>query len=527
MTRALAGAAEPRGGRSCSSGSRVAAYLTRAQAVALVPAPSRAAPLAFAREPRSSPLPPADVLGRRRRGALGVLEQVARGRSAFGVLGAYEVGRAHALLAGARRSVVRLPRRPSSTCRSASCPSRLVLLVAALPPASTGRRRSSSPRPRLALGFWLVLEVAVFAAEQSFRVEERNMFYVAPLFLIALLVWIDRGLPRGTGCGRRRSSSPRRCPRASRTRASSASTPISDTIALLPLGGASSTRGSRSHDTWSSFSRRPRSRALPLAAAAVRARPAGSSWSCSSVLRGLAGGDRGARTASLEALFGDRRRFTWTGSTARSGRMPRSRRSGRGAAGATRSGRTSLQPALRRSTTSARAAARRARRDAGRGQPRTGDCSPPASPSGRSTRWRTVARAGGAVIARDDRQGMVLYSVDGPLRLPAASRRLRRHVVAGATCATRSNCRAGRSRCSSGATRSSSRARTSSPRREIARLVGDGTGRPVPAPTNGAYRSRPRRRLRRPLQSSGRPAVPRPPDPTRELGVALQPLPSP
>ena len=34
---------------------------------------------------------------------------------------------------------------------------------------------------------WLVLEVAVFASEQSGRIEERNMFYVTPIALIALL----------------------------------------------------------------------------------------------------------------------------------------------------------------------------------------------------------------------------------------------------------------------------------------------------------------------------------------------------
>ena len=43
---------------------------------------------------------------------------------------------------------------------------------------------------------WLVLEVAAFASVLSPRVEERNLFYVAPLFLIALLAWIDRGMPR-------------------------------------------------------------------------------------------------------------------------------------------------------------------------------------------------------------------------------------------------------------------------------------------------------------------------------------------
>ena len=46
------------------------------------------------------------------------------------------------------------------------------------------------------LSAWLLVEVAVFASRHALRIEERNMFYVAPLFFIALLVWIDRGLPR-------------------------------------------------------------------------------------------------------------------------------------------------------------------------------------------------------------------------------------------------------------------------------------------------------------------------------------------
>jgi hypothetical protein len=42
----------------------------------------------------------------------------------------------------------------------------------------------------------LLLEVAAFASALSPRVQERNLFYVAPLFLIALFAWIERGLPR-------------------------------------------------------------------------------------------------------------------------------------------------------------------------------------------------------------------------------------------------------------------------------------------------------------------------------------------
>src|SRR6185437_3747299 len=48
----------------------------------------------------------------------------------------------------------------------------------------------------VSLGVWLTLEVGVFASTWSFRIEERNLFYLAPLFLIALLAWIERGQPR-------------------------------------------------------------------------------------------------------------------------------------------------------------------------------------------------------------------------------------------------------------------------------------------------------------------------------------------
>ena len=50
----------------------------------------------------------------------------------------------------------------------------------------------------LALSLWLLVEVAAFASRNPVppRVEERNMFYLAPLFVIALLVWIDQGMPR-------------------------------------------------------------------------------------------------------------------------------------------------------------------------------------------------------------------------------------------------------------------------------------------------------------------------------------------
>ncbi len=47
-----------------------------------------------------------------------------------------------------------------------------------------------------ALALWLTVEVAVFASQFSQRIEERNLFYLAPLFVVALFAWIERGQPR-------------------------------------------------------------------------------------------------------------------------------------------------------------------------------------------------------------------------------------------------------------------------------------------------------------------------------------------
>ena len=43
---------------------------------------------------------------------------------------------------------------------------------------------------------WLVPQAGFFAARYSERIEERNMFYVEPLLLLALVAWVARGAPR-------------------------------------------------------------------------------------------------------------------------------------------------------------------------------------------------------------------------------------------------------------------------------------------------------------------------------------------
>ena len=140
-----------------------------------------------------------------------VVVQVARGASIFGVFGAYEVaGHAGYTVGGVfhwwlyhwEELILSLG---------------VVPFVALVVLALTTRGRPRAERAFLAaavtLSFWLVLEVAAFASEQSLRVEERNMFYVAPLFLTALMLWVERLCPRprpdrlaGGGAGRSRWS---------------------------------------------------------------------------------------------------------------------------------------------------------------------------------------------------------------------------------------------------------------------------------------------------------------------------------
>ena len=42
----------------------------------------------------------------------------------------------------------------------------------------------------------VVIEVAAFASRFSFRIEDRYMFFLAPLLFLAFALWLDRGIPR-------------------------------------------------------------------------------------------------------------------------------------------------------------------------------------------------------------------------------------------------------------------------------------------------------------------------------------------
>ena len=169
------------------------AYLTRQQAVALLPA-LLTAPLLRRRDGPPSAATRCST-GWPPRASLGILVfQLARGRSPLGIFGAYEVaGRAdYSVWEVAKWFAYHVG---ELSLALGVIPFAALILLALMPRQLTERDRIFVAAA-LSLSFWLVLVVAVFASEQTFRISERNTFYVGSLFLIALLVWIERGLPR-------------------------------------------------------------------------------------------------------------------------------------------------------------------------------------------------------------------------------------------------------------------------------------------------------------------------------------------
>jgi hypothetical protein len=174
------------------------AFLVRAQAVALLPA-VLTAPLALAwMDGRRRVLREYRVLWGTALAALVLvpLVQVARGASLFGVFGAYEAaGNAQYSVGGVLRWL--LYHVAELDLYLGVVPFAALLVLVALS-RRLPRQTQAFVATSAALSVWLLLEVAAFASKNPIppRVEERNMFYLAPLFVIALLVWIDAGLPR-------------------------------------------------------------------------------------------------------------------------------------------------------------------------------------------------------------------------------------------------------------------------------------------------------------------------------------------
>jgi Dolichyl-phosphate-mannose-protein mannosyltransferase len=207
------------------------AFLTRAQAVALLPAVVTAPLLASGRSAL-----------RRYRLLYGIVAaavvtvvvvQELRGASPLGVLGAYEVvssstytvgGVSHWFLYHVAELDLSLGVLPFAAlfllaAQARRLPRNVQIFVAAA----------------FALSFWLVLEVAAFASTQGLRIEERNMFYVAPLFLIALLAWIEQRAPRPAVLAVAAAALAAGLPAVLPIRSLINVNAVSDTLAILPL----------------------------------------------------------------------------------------------------------------------------------------------------------------------------------------------------------------------------------------------------------------------------------------------------
>jgi hypothetical protein len=163
------------------------AYLTRAQAVALVPAAAIAPILLAVFERRLRSLRAYwPLYGALAGGALlALLDTVARGRSVTTLLGAYKAATSgsysfsevlHYLLWHVSDLDLSLGILPFAAL--------LALWFAPREGAPAVRAFVAATMPVVVI---LVIEVATFASVNSGRVEERNMFYVAPLALIALV----------------------------------------------------------------------------------------------------------------------------------------------------------------------------------------------------------------------------------------------------------------------------------------------------------------------------------------------------
>jgi len=174
------------------------AFATRAQAIALVPAVLTAPLLLalFRREGLRVTLRPfrwlyATALGG---GLVVAVVQLARGRSLSDLFGAYSI-------------VGESEYEPLEVARYFLYhAAELDLYLGVVPVAATivlaaGVRALDAPLQALlavtlSATFWLVLAVSAFASVFAQRIQERNVFVVAPLFLVLLLAWVERGAPR-------------------------------------------------------------------------------------------------------------------------------------------------------------------------------------------------------------------------------------------------------------------------------------------------------------------------------------------
>lgn len=173
------------------------AFQTRPQAVALAAA-ALTAPLVqglLGRRVRSALVAQRTLYGIGGAGVVLVVAlQLMRGQSFSSLLGAYAVAGEGGYHVGAVARYFLYHAAELDLYLGVAPVVAAALLVVCL--RNTDPRLDAYLAAAISVSFWLLLLVATFASQFAGRVQERNVFYVVPLVLIALLVWIERGAPR-------------------------------------------------------------------------------------------------------------------------------------------------------------------------------------------------------------------------------------------------------------------------------------------------------------------------------------------
>ena len=136
-------------------------------------------------------------------GLLVLAAEVARGRSLSGALGAYQsVTSLDYTVSGVAHWFVYQLGELSLYLGFVPFAALIVVIPAAFRRSEPSRSVRIFAAISLSVVVWFTLAAGAFSSQLADlnggvgRIEERNAFYVAPLFLIALLIWVERGLPR-------------------------------------------------------------------------------------------------------------------------------------------------------------------------------------------------------------------------------------------------------------------------------------------------------------------------------------------
>jgi hypothetical protein len=244
----------------------VLAYETRAQAIVLVPAVATAPLLRALMEPqrfRRTLRPFAFLYGLIAAGTVvALLATVARGRSPSELLGAYRAATDSSYSTGQiLRYIVYHVAELDLYLGVVPFAALLTLWFAPRAASSAARALAAAS---LALTAWLVVEVAAFASQPSVaRIEERNMFYVAPFALTALVGLAANGvIPKRRGAVAAAAAVAGLLPAAIPYDRLITTSALSDTLALLPWWWVNDHWISLNHIRWAAL-------AVSVAAAAV------------------------------------------------------------------------------------------------------------------------------------------------------------------------------------------------------------------------------------------------------------------